>query len=343
MDPNLFQQLAESLKPDVDGTPEFESRVNNTKTTICRIAERYLANGMEGQVASLDSIGSFAYGTNIKGSDRDFVLKFNGPTKIQITEGPWENFGKELAEELYGPVNITPKSIRVAVGTEILEIVSEDGPMEFNRVPFGNVVEGKRGNFSRKAIHELLKAFFQGYPGARNAVRVAKALLIPSLKGLGKQAWSSLITHILYREVRVAVKSGSNDTRADFGGVDAFKLLCRDLRQHSSYTRDSSADMALRWAKNDAKGVEEDVDEALRRFSETLHKLNGRICIDRRQKRPGKMPPFYAFWTSHGAICLTLGSQTQVFLDELGLSWVKLIRARNPNEPNSPVHCRNCV
>lgn len=274
LDPKRFLELGESLKPDVDGNRAFEAKRQHVLGEICRIANEELAKGDE--VCSLELIGSAAYGTNIKGSDYDYALKCDRP----IGEGSWGFLGERLTEELEHPVTIKSKSITVAV-PEILEIVAEEGPMEYNKVPFGNLVEGKTGNFSRKVVHDDLKRFFQDYPGAANAVRVAKALLIPALKDIGKQPWSPLITELLYREVRRKERSGSINRTKDYGGVDAFKQFGKDILAYPGYVQpcESSVVLAVRWAMNDAKHVGEEVHEGLRKSNATLDKLNKRLRL----------------------------------------------------------------
>ena len=106
-----------------------------------------------------------------------------------------------------------------ASGTPDLQIVPENGPFEYDKVPFSNLVAGKKIGIERDELHEKLKDFFANYSGAKNAARVAKALFIPAVAHLRKQPWSLILTHILYREADRSLAS------TDFGGVASGRIF----------------------------------------------------------------------------------------------------------------------
>ena len=59
-------------------------------------------------------------------------------------------------------------------------------------MPYSNLVARDKSGLGRNEVHELLKGFFESYPGAKNAAVVAKALFIPEVVDLGKEPWSFL-------------------------------------------------------------------------------------------------------------------------------------------------------
>lgn len=155
-----------------------------------------------------------------------------------------------------------------------IQIVPEKGDFEYDKVPYSNLVARRRNGLDRDQVHLKMKARFEDYPGAKAAARVAKALFIPLVAGLPKQPWSLMLTHMLYREASREHSKKSHKSGADFGGVDLFRLLLRDLGSWPSDPASSSVGMVARWANNpEHKAVKEVVNKALEIWAEAARQI----------------------------------------------------------------------
>lgn len=147
-----------------------------------------------------------------------------------------------------------------------IQIVPAKGDFEYDKVPFSNLVAGKKNGLGRDELHLKMKAFFEDNPGAQAAARVTKALFIPLVADLLKQPWSLMLTYMLYREH----SKKSRNSVTDFGGVDLFRLLLRDLGSWPAPPASSSVGMVARWANNpEHKEVKEVVNKALDIWAKT--------------------------------------------------------------------------
>ncbi|CAK9068743.1 unnamed protein product [Durusdinium trenchii] len=263
-DREFFRSLAKSLEPKY--ASDVERMINSTLVTVRETADQYLGNGST--MATVNMIGSRNYGTDINGSDIDYVLNVSG---VSILKESWRKFATVLNESitLRGCVINGSKdiSIRLKEGP-LLQFVPRHGDFEYEKVPYSNLIAGKKNGCIRDEVEEKLKTFFENYPGARNAARVLKSSLISCVQDLPKQPWSLILTHMLFRE------AGHCNHITDVDGHDLFRQMLKDLAWWKYPTRDSSVRMVGTWAKNgDSKGVQDTVLEALNRWSDICSKV----------------------------------------------------------------------
>ena len=91
-----FRDLAASLKP---AEPEdFHRKLEDVLDLVRSKANKCLANGAK--AATLELIGSAAYGIQINGSDRDYVLRLNEGESGRILPADWNYFAEELNQSL---------------------------------------------------------------------------------------------------------------------------------------------------------------------------------------------------------------------------------------------------
>ena len=226
--------------------------------TVRKEADQFLGHGMTR--ATVDTIGSRNYGTDINGSDIDYVLNVSG---VSILKESWRKFATVLNESitLRGCVINGSKGISIHLKEDpVLQFVPRHGDFEYGNVPYSNLIAGKE---DRDEMEKKLNSFFESYQGARNAARVLKGCLTSCVQDLPKQPWSLILTHMLFREARHC-----NHT-TDVDGHDLLRHMLRDLACWKLAPEDSSARMIEKWAKNaGSEEVQSAVLLALNRWSD---------------------------------------------------------------------------
>ncbi|CAK9051002.1 Putative E3 ubiquitin-protein ligase HERC1 [Durusdinium trenchii] len=194
-DREFFRSLAKSLEPKY--ASDVERMINSTLVTVRETADQYLGNGST--MATVNMIGSRNYGTDINGSDIDYVLNVSG---VSILKESWRKFATVLNESitLRGCVINGSKGISIHLKEDpVLQFVPRHGDFEYGNVPYSNLIAGKE---DRDEMEKKLNSFFESYQGARNAARVLKGCLTSCVQDLPKQPWSLILTHMLFREAR---------------------------------------------------------------------------------------------------------------------------------------------
>ena len=228
-DPKSFRSLAQALKP-AEPSPSEATELERILQVVRDLADERFAGGEPG-VAQLVQIGSKAYDVDIHGSDSDYALKMG---EIPIYDTSWERFVEDLGQQLspmtaVKTVELRNKSAAILLHDTmpfpVLEIVPFNAHFDEESVPFVNLLGVPSDNtLNRAAADAMLKQLFEGYRGARDATRVAKAVFSPDTRSsMGSVPWGHLLQLWIYRACR------SHNRKADFSGVDLFQKLLGEL------------------------------------------------------------------------------------------------------------------
>ena len=233
------------------------------------------------------------------------VLHFTARVSQVVPTNPGEGFQlqlKKLLDPMGMPVWLGDEPIR-AISIELsptveVQIVADEAQwFEYDKVPFSNLVAGKRYGLRRDEVHQKLKDFFQENPEARYVARIAKALFIPVVKDLPKRPWSLLLTQMVYREWSQRKKE--NATKRDFddfGGVDLLRCLLRDVGSYGHHPQGSSVGMVSRWAANNMQGNDPVVELALGRWRHVTTEIGDKRLRKKKNQDGIHIGP----WSCHG-------------------------------------------
>ena len=267
-DPGKFSDLADSLKPKPLSDSQRDT-VHGVLRVVKELADKTFAN--ESGTAVLELIGSKSYGVDIHGSDWDYALRM-GP--FPIHDAAWGRLCQDVRAALPA-VMVEPrnKSVALHLDDAVFEIVPFNGPFDEESVPFENLFgTPNQGTMSRAAAHAMLKEFFDGWRGAVNAARVAKAVFCPNMAEA--VPWGHLLMLLLRRLAKES--RGSEPMQVDWSGVELFSALLQQMISWPVRTHDSPLRLAQRWAKNRHWDLDEAFMEWRGRASEIRSKWDGK-------------------------------------------------------------------
>ena len=224
-DPKSFRSLAQSLKPP-ELSPSEAAHQQKILQVVTDLADERFSE-FPG-VAKLEQIGSKAYGVDIHGSDSDYALKMG---EIPIYHAAWEKYVAALGQKL-SPTRVELRNKSAAILVEdtmpvpVLEIVPFNAHFDEESVVFETLFgTGNAKTLNRAAADVMLKQLFEGYQGARDATRVAKAVFCADDTPSSTRSvpLGYLLTLYIYRACRRHKKE------EDFSGVDLFHELLMEI------------------------------------------------------------------------------------------------------------------